>query len=212
MPTDNPQDKSKTGRGELAPAKGKLGIMIPGMGAVATTFVAGVEAVRKGISSPIGSLTQMGTIRLGKRTDGRSPKVKDFVPLAGLNDLVFTGWDIFEDNMYAAAGKAGVLERSLLEQVKPFLSSIKPRKAVFDKNYVKKLDGPNVKKGKNKKELVEQLREDIRDFKKSSGADRLVDDLVRIDGDVHRGGSGASDGGVVREGPAGQRREHRRLR
>ncbi len=174
MPTDNPQDKSKTGRGELAPAKGKLGIMIPGMGAVATTFVAGVEAVRKGISAPIGSVTQMGTIRLGKRTDGRSPKVKDFVPLAGLNDLVFTGWDIFEDDMYAAAGKAGVLERSLLEQVKPFLTSIKPRTAVFDKNYVKKLDGPNVKKGKNKKELVEQVRDDIREFQKSSGADRLV--------------------------------------
>jgi myo-inositol-1-phosphate synthase len=174
MPTDNVQDKSKNGRGELAPAKGKLGIMIPGMGAVATTFVAGVEAVRKGISAPIGSVTQMGHIRLGKRTDGRSPKVKDFVPLAELNDLVFTGWDIFEDDMYAAAGKAGVLERSLLERVKPFLSSIKPRKAVFDKNYVKKLDGPNVKKGKNKKELVEQVREDIRDFQKSSGADRLV--------------------------------------
>ena len=174
MPTNNPQDTNKTGRSEVAPAKGKLGIMIPGMGAVATTFVAGVEAVRKGISSPIGSVTQMGTVRLGKRTDGRSPKVKDFVPLAELNDLVFTGWDIFEDDMYAAAGKAGVLERSLLEQVKPFLSTIKPRKAVFDKNYVKKLDGPNVKKGKNKKELVEQLREDIREFKKSSGADRLA--------------------------------------
>ncbi len=174
MPTDNAQDKSKTGRGELAPAKGKLGVMIPGMGAVATTFVAGVEAVRKGISSPIGSLTQMGTIRLGKRTEGRSPKIQSFVPLAGLNDLVFTGWDIFEDDMYAAAGNAGVLDRSLLEQVKPFLSSIKPRKAVFDKNYVKKLDGPNVKKGKNKKELVEQLRADIQEFKKSSGADRLA--------------------------------------
>ena len=116
----------------------------------------------------------MGTIRLGKRTEGRSPKIKDFVPLAGLDDLVFTGWDIFEDDMYAAAGKAGVLDRSLLEQVKPFLSSIKPRKAVFDKNYVKKLDGPNVKKGKNKMELAEQVRDDIRDFKQSSGADRLV--------------------------------------
>ena len=174
MPTDNPQDKSKTGNGAVAPAKGKLGVMIPGMGAVATTFVAGVEAVRKGIASPIGSLTQMGTIRLGKRTDGRSPKVKDFLPLVGLNDLVFTGWDIFEDDMYAAAGKAGVLERSLLEQVKPFLSSIKPRKAVFDKNYVKKLDGPNVKKGKNKMELVEQLRDDIREFKQSSKTDRQV--------------------------------------
>ena len=106
-----PTDKSKTGAGEMAPAKGKLGIMIPGMGAVATTFVAGVEAVRKGISSPIGSLTQMGTIRLGKRTEGRSPKIKDFVPLAGLDDLVFTGRDIFEDDRYSAAGKAGVLDR-----------------------------------------------------------------------------------------------------
>src|SRR5271168_1457947 len=156
-----PTDKSKSGADEIAPVKGKLGIMIPGMGAVATTFVAGVEAVRKGISHPIGSLTQMGTVRLGKRTDGRSPKINEFVPLAQLNDLVFTGWDIFEDDMYAAAGKAGVLDRSLLEQVKPFLSSIKPRKAVFDKNYVKKLDGPNVKKGKNKKELVEQVRDDV---------------------------------------------------
>src|SRR3974390_3258764 len=174
MPTDSQQDKSKTGRTEVAPAKGKLGIMIPGMGAVATTFVAGVEAVRKGISHPIGSLTQMGTIRLGKRTEGRFPKIKDFAPLAGLDDLVFTGWDIFEDDMYAAAGKAGGLERSLLEQVKPFLSGIKPRKAVFDKNYVKKLDGPNVKKGKNKKELVDQLRDYIRNFKQTSGADRLA--------------------------------------
>ena len=172
MPINHPQDKPA--RTEVAPAKGKLGIMIPGMGAVATTFVAGVEAIRKGISSPIGSVTQMGHIRLGKRTDTRSPRVKAVGPLADRNDLVFTGWDIFEDDMYAAAGKAGVLERSLLEQVKPFLSSIKPRKAVFDKNYVKKLDGPNVKKGKNKKELVEQVREDIRVFKKSSGADRLA--------------------------------------
>src|SRR3974390_2704678 len=174
MPTDSQEEERKSGRTEVAPAKGKLGIMIPGMGAVATTFVAGVEAVRKGISSPIGSVTQMGHIRLGKRTEGRSPKIKDFVPLAGLNDLAFTGWDIFDDDMYVAAGKAGVLERSLLEQVKPFLSSIKPRTAVFDKNYVKKLDGPNVKKGKNKKDLVEQVREDIHEFKKSSAADRLA--------------------------------------
>src|SRR5208283_4613869 len=158
----------------IEPAKGKLGVMIPGMGAVATTFVAGVEAVRKGIAHPIGSLTQMGTIRLGKRTDGRSPKIHDFVPLAGLDDLVFTGWDIFEDDMYAAARNAGVLEASLLDQVKPFLSKIKPRKAVFDKNYVKKLDGPNVKKGKNKMDLAEQVCEDIHDFKQSSGAERLA--------------------------------------
>src|ERR1017187_8510791 len=124
---------------EVAPAKGKLGIMIPGMGAVATTFVAGVEAVRKGISSPIGSVTQMGTIRLGKRTEGRFPKINEFVPLAGLNDLVFTGWDIFEDNMYAAARNAGVLERDLLDKVKKRLSSITPMKAVFDHEYVKRL-------------------------------------------------------------------------
>jgi len=159
---------------DIQAAKGKLGVLIPGMGAVATTFVAGVEAIRKGLSKPIGSLTQMGTIRLGKRTDGRSPKVKEFVPLAGLDDLVFTGWDIFEDNMYDAATNAGVLDRYLLEQIKPFLQKVKPRKAVFDRNYVKKIDGPNVKKGKSKADLAEQVRDDIRDFKKSSGASRLV--------------------------------------
>jgi len=165
---------SKRQSSEQQAAKGKLGIMIPGMGAVATTFVAGVEAIRKGIAKPIGSLTQMGTIRLGKRTEGRSPKIKEFMPLAGLDDLVFTGWDIFEDDMYTAASKAGVLDRYLLEQIKPFLSSVQPRKAVFDHNYVKKIDGPNVKKGKSKMDLAEQVRDDIREFKKSSGATRLV--------------------------------------
>src|SRR5512142_2738536 len=147
--------KESRGQGGMKPAKGKLGVMIPGMGAVATTFVAGVEAVRKGLAKPIGSLTQMGTVRLGKRTDGRSPKVKEFVPLAGLDDLVFTGWDIFEDNMYEAATKAGVLDYRLLEQLKPFLSTVAPRPAVFDHNYVKKIDGPNVKKGKSKMDLAE---------------------------------------------------------
>jgi myo-inositol-1-phosphate synthase len=166
--------KAESFGGELQPPKGKLGVMLPGMGAVATTFVAGVEAIRKGLAEPIGSLTQMGTVRLGKRTESRAPQVKEFVPLAGLDDLVFTGWDIFEDDMYAAAMNAGVLERELLKQVKPFLTSIKPRKAVFDHNYVKKIDGPNVKKGKNKMDLAEQLRADIRDFKKTSGATRLV--------------------------------------
>jgi myo-inositol-1-phosphate synthase len=159
---------------KIAPARGKLGVMIPGMGAVATTFMAGVEAVRKGIAEPIGSLTQMGTIRLGKRTDGRSPRIQEFIPLARLQDIVFTGWDLFEDNAYESAMHAGVLEKDLLNQIKPFLSSIEPRKAVFDRNYVKKLDGKHVKKGKNKKDLAEQLRADIRDFKKKSGADRLV--------------------------------------
>jgi len=167
-------ESGNKGGADIQPAKGKLGVMIPGMGAVATTFVAGVEAVRKGIAKPIGSLTQMGTIRLGKRTEGRSPKIKEFVPLAALDDLVFTGWDIFEDNMYEAASKAGVLDRYLLEQIKPFMQSIQPRKAVFDHNYVKKIDGPNVKKGKNKMDLAEQLRDDIRQFRKSSGASRLV--------------------------------------
>src|SRR5437764_11604040 len=137
--TSSNADKKQT---QIAPAKGKLGVMIPGMGAVATTFIAGVEAVRKGIAEPIGSLTQMGTIRLGKRTEGRSPKIKDFVPLAGLNHLVFTGWDLFEDDMYTAAMKAGVLERDLLDKIKPFMESIKPRTAVFSRDYVKKLDGP----------------------------------------------------------------------
>jgi myo-inositol-1-phosphate synthase len=159
---------------KIAPAKGKLGVMVPGMGAVATTFMAGVEAVRKGIAEPIGSLTQMGTIRLGKRTEGRSPKIKEFVPLANLKDIVFTGWDLFEDDAYESAMHAGVLEKELLNQIKPFLRSIRPRKAVFDRNYVKKLDGKHVKKGKSKRDLAEQLRADIREFRKKSGADRLV--------------------------------------
>jgi myo-inositol-1-phosphate synthase len=177
MPTRSKNSRSemqKNKPSQIEPAKGKLGVMLPGMGAVATTFVAGVEAVRRGLAKPIGSLTQMGTIRLGQRTDQNSPLIKKFVPLADLKDLVFTGWDIFEDDMYTAASKAGVLDRYLLEQIKPFLSGIKPRKAVFDQNYVKLLSGKNVKKGKNKMELAEQLRQDIRDFKKTSGASRLV--------------------------------------
>ena len=148
--------------------------MCVGLGAVATTFIAGVLAVRKGIASPIGSVTQMGTIRLGKRTEGRSPLVKDFVPLADLNDIVFGGWDIFEDNCYESAKHAGVLEKDLLEQIRPELEAIKPWKAVFDRQYVKRLDGPNVKKGKNKRDLAEQLREDIRAFKKDHNLSRLV--------------------------------------
>jgi myo-inositol-1-phosphate synthase len=159
---------------EIAPPTGKLGVMCVGLGAVATTFIAGVLAVRKGIASPIGSVTQMGTIRLGKRTEGRSPLVKDFVPLASLDDIVFGGWDIFEDNCYESAKHAGVLEKDLLEQVRPELEAIKPWKAVFDRQYVKRLDGPNVKKGKNKRDLAEQLREDIRRFKQEHNLSRLV--------------------------------------
>jgi myo-inositol-1-phosphate synthase len=166
--------QNKTHTSQIQPAKGKLGVMIPGMGAVATTFVAGVESVRKGLASPFGSLTQMGTIRIGKRTEGRSPLIKEFVPLSGLGDLVFTGWDPYEDDMYMAAKKAGVLEHDLLDQIKPFLSSVKPRPAVFDRNYVKKLDGHHLKNGKTKMDLAEQVRADIREFKQSSGASRLI--------------------------------------
>src|ERR1041384_7629439 len=132
-------------KNNIQPAKGKLGILIPGLGAVATTLIAGVEAVKKGISQPIGSVTQMGTIRLGKRTENRYPKIKDFVPLAGLNDIVFGGWDVYEDNVYEAALNAKVLELGLLQPIKAELEKIKPMKAVFDKDYVRNLDGKNVK-------------------------------------------------------------------
>ncbi len=158
----------------IAPPKGKLGILTPGMGAVSTTFMAGVELVRQGHSVPVGSLTQLGTIRLGKRTDGKTPKIKDFVKLASLDDIVFGGWDVFPDNAYQAAVKAGVLDAKDLAKVEKFLSKIKPMKAVFDQHYVKKLDGPHVKKGKNKFDLAEQLRQDIRDFKKSNKLERVV--------------------------------------
>ncbi|MBW8894728.1 MAG: inositol-3-phosphate synthase [Acidobacteria bacterium] len=148
--------------------------MLVGLGAVSTTTIAGVIAVRRGLAPPIGSLTQMGTVRLGKRTEGRSPLIKDFVPLASLDDVVFGAWDIFEDNCYEAAKTAGVLEADLLEKIRPELEAIKPMPAVFDRRYVKRLDGPNVKKGKNKKELAEQLREDMRRFKQQHNCERLV--------------------------------------
>lgn len=159
---------------DIVPADGKLGILLVGLGAVSTTFVAGVEAVRLGISQPVGSLTQMGTIRLGKRTDGRVPHIKDLVPLASLEDIVFGAWDIFSDNAFEAAKKAGVLERDLLDQVAEPLSSLRPMPAVFEQNYVKRLHGENVKSGKNKMELAEQLIEDIAKFKSDKGCDRLV--------------------------------------
>jgi myo-inositol-1-phosphate synthase len=159
---------------KIAPPKGKLGILLPGMGAVSTTFMAGVELVRKGKAHPVGSLTQLGTIRLGKRTDNNSPQIKKFVPLADLDDLVFGGWDIFKDNAYEAASNAGVLSKEDLLKVKPFLSKIKPMKAAFDKEYVKRLDGTYVKKAKNKYELALQIKEDIANFRKTSRATRLV--------------------------------------
>ena len=164
------QSGSKTAKPESG--KGKLGVMVVGLGAVATTMIAGVEAVRRGLAKPIGSLTQMGTIRLGKRTENKSPLIKDFVPLVDLNDIVFTGWDIFEDNVYESAAHAKVLEKETLEQLKPYLETIKPLPAVFDQFYVKRLHGTHVKKGKNKKELADQVRDDIRNFRKT--VDRVV--------------------------------------
>ena len=159
---------------EIAPAQGKLGVLLVGLGAVSTTFIAGVLAIRRGLAAPIGSLTQMGAIRLGKRTEGRSPRIRDFVPLASLDDLVFGAWDIFEENCYEAARTAGVLERPALEQIRPELEAIRPWPAVFDQRYVKRLEGRNVKQAANKRELAEQVRADIRRFKESHHLARLV--------------------------------------
>jgi myo-inositol-1-phosphate synthase len=159
---------------DIRPATGKLGILTPGMGAVATTFMAGVEAIRRGISKPIGSLTQMGTIRLGKRTDARTPLVREFVPLTKLEDVVFGGWDLFPDDAYQAAVKAGVLSKEHLDELKDFLSGIKPMTSVFDQDYVKKLTATHAKKGKSKADLAEQVIDDIKNFKKQHGLERLV--------------------------------------
>src|SRR5579863_3748053 len=163
---------ARTEAGKIEPAQGKLGIMVVGLGAVATTMIAGVEAVRRGLAKPIGSLTQMGTIRLGKRTDNNSPLIREFVPLAGLSAIVFTGWDIFEDNVYESAAHAKVLVKDTLEQLKPYLEAIKPLPAVFDQHYVKRLHGTHVKKGKDKRDLADQVRADIQAFKKT--VDRVV--------------------------------------
>jgi len=159
---------------KIAPAEGKLGVLIPGMGSVGTTFMAGVEAARQGLGQPYGSLTQMATVRLGKRTDGRTPLIKDFVPLASLDDIVYGGWDIYEDSAYEAASKAGVLDQGLIDQVKDPLEATKPMKAVFDPAYVRNLSGPNIKGGANHMEKAEALMQDIKDFQASSGASRLI--------------------------------------
>jgi myo-inositol-1-phosphate synthase len=158
----------------IAPADGKLGVLIPGIGAVSTTFMAGVHAIRQGMAQPVGSLTQLSTIRLGKRTDNRTPRIKDFVPLAGLDDLVFGGWDIYEDSAYEAAVEAKVLESSMLDKLKEPLSAIKPMKAVFDQNYVKRINGPHVKTGKTRMDDAQALIDDIEQFRKNSGASRLA--------------------------------------
>jgi myo-inositol-1-phosphate synthase len=159
----------------VKPAKGKLGVLCVGLGAVASTFIAGVELARRGKGKPVGSLTQLGTIRLGKRTEARAPFIKDFVPLAALDDLVFGAWDPMPDNCYESCLHCGVLDKhEHVFPIKDFLKGIEPMPAVFDQNYVKRLTGTNVKKGKNKRELAEALRKDIRDFKARNGCDRLV--------------------------------------
>ncbi|MFQ5816615.1 MAG: inositol-3-phosphate synthase [Terriglobia bacterium] len=159
---------------KIEPARGKLGVLLPGMGAVTTTFIAGVELIRRGLAQPIGSLTQMGTIRLGKRTEYRTPSIKEFVPLARLDNLVFGGWDVFPDNAYQTAQKAGVLDPRHLDKVKRFLSAMKPMRAVFDPNYVRRLDGHYVKRSKSKWDLARALQDDIANFKAKSGAKHLV--------------------------------------
>jgi len=168
------QGKTSAGPASIRPATGRLGVLTPGLGAVATTFIAGVESVRRGHSKPIGSLTQMATIRLGKRTENRTPLIRDLVPLTALDDLVFGAWDPIPDDAYTAAKKAGVLEDRHLEPIADFLRGIKPMPAVFENKYVTRINGENVKKGKTKRDLAEQLRQDMRDFKAKNKCDRLV--------------------------------------
>ena len=168
------QSSTATPRVTIRQPEGKLGVLTPGLGAVATTFIAGVESIRRGLTRPIGSLTQMATIRLGKRTEQRSPLIRDFAPLARLDDLVFGAWDPIPDDAWTAAKKAGVLEDKHLESVADFLRGIKPMPAVFDTRYVTRLKGDNVKQGKTKRDLAEQLRQDIRDFRARNRCDRLV--------------------------------------
>ena len=169
------QTSSSESRGtSVAPAAGRLGVLLPGLGAVSTTFIAGVESVRRGRSKPIGSLTQMATIRLGKRTDGRSPLIREFVPLADLDDMVFGAWDPIPDDALTAARTAGVLDERDIEPIADFLSGIQPMPAAFDSQYVSRIHGTNVKRGKTKRDLAEQLRQDIRDFRTKNSCDRMV--------------------------------------
>ncbi len=171
--SDNPQKSRR--KFDIKPAEGKLGVLIPGMsGAVSTTFIAGVEAVRKGVGRPVGSLTQMGKIRIGKRTEKNFPLIRDFVPLAGIRDLEFAGWDIYPEDCHSSALRAGVLKPELLSKIKPGLRGKSPLRAVFDGRYVKNLKGSHVKRGRTKMHLADQLVRDIRKFRRESGARRLV--------------------------------------
>ncbi len=159
---------------QIQEAEGKLGILIPGLGAVGTTMIAGVIASNKGLARPVGALTQMGNIRVGKRTENRYPLIKDFVPLANLNDIVFGGWDVYSDNVFESALNAKVLEPGMLHAIKPELEAIKPMKAVFDKSYIKNLDGTNVKEAASKYELAKLVAADIKAFKEENGCNRIV--------------------------------------
>jgi myo-inositol-1-phosphate synthase len=176
----------------IEPAEGKLGVLLVGLGAVSTTFIAGVEAIKRGCAKPIGSLTQMGTVRLGKRTENRVPRIADFVPLAKLEDLVFGAWDIFPDDAYAAACEASVLDRALLDELRPALEAIRPMKGVFDSRYVKRLHGTHVKEGGSKWELAHQLMDEIESFQRGQGVDRSVmvwcgsTEVHRCPGEVHQ--------------------------
>jgi len=171
--------------------EGKLGVLTPGLGAVATTFIAGVEAIKKNLTPPIGSLTQMGRIRLGKRTESRNPLIHDLVPLAPLDNLVFGGWDIYEDSAYDSAKNAGVIASDLLEKVRPELDAVKPMSAVFEKRYVTRIDGPNKKAPASKMEHAEALIEDIANFKKDNDLARCVmvwcgsTEIFQTPSDVH---------------------------
>jgi myo-inositol-1-phosphate synthase len=189
----------------IRPAQGKLGVMIPGMGAVATTLIAGVEAVRHGLALPIGSTSQMGTIRLGKRTEARSPLIKDFAPLASLNDLVFTGWDIFGGNLYDAAKAAQVLDNDQLQQIRPFLESIEPLPAAFNQHYVKRLEGKKTKTGKNKCDLANQIRNDISEFKTKTDRQVMIwcgsTEIFMEQAPVHQS-LAAFEKGLVEDDPA----------
>ncbi len=175
MPDTGKKKSASKKHRKIAPPEGRLGVLIPGIGgAVSTTFIAGVEAIKRGLGKPIGSLTQLGRIRLGKRTEKKSPLIKEFIPLAELKDIVFAGWDIFPDNCYEAAIKAGVLEKNLVDELKAPLQKLKPMPAVFSRKYVKNLNGKHLKTGKTKMDLAEKLIEDIKRFKKESGVSRLV--------------------------------------
>ncbi|HEY2551672.1 MAG TPA: inositol-3-phosphate synthase [Streptosporangiaceae bacterium] len=164
----------ETFKHHIEPAAGRLGVLMVGLGAVASTVIAGAELVRRGLAEPVGSLTQMGTIRLGKRTEGRAPLIRDFVPLAGVDQLVFGAWDPISDTAYEAAMKCGVLDRPHIEPIATELKEIEPMPAVFDQDYVRRLEGSNVKAKASKRDLAEALRKDIRDFKAAHSCDRMV--------------------------------------